>query len=105
MASLNTPWMRFFVGYDPRPVLRRTRVPVLALDGSLDLQVLANLNLPAIEAALGEAGNPRATVRELPGLNHLFQHARTGLLDEYGVIPETLAPEVLTTVADWIGAL
>jgi len=102
IAQLDTPWMRFFVSYDPVPVLRRTRIPVLALNGSLDLQVLPDLNLPAIDEALREAGNEQRTIQKLPGLNHLFQHAVTGLPDEYASIDETMAPEAMSLIASWI---
>jgi uncharacterized protein len=102
VAGLNTPWMRYFVTYDPIPVLKRTRIPVLALDGSLDTQVVADQNLPPIQAALTAAGNLDATTQKLPGLNHLFQHAITGSPTEYGEITETMAPEVLAEVPDWI---
>lgn len=105
LAQIESPWMRWFLNYDPAPVLRRTQIPVLALNGSLDLQVLASLNVPVMEAAFQEAGNERASVSEVPGLNHLFQHAVTGSPSEYGLIPETMAPEVLTQIADWIGNL
>jgi uncharacterized protein len=76
--------------------------PVLALGGAKDVQVDARLNLPAIEAALKEAGNPDVTIQEFPNLNHLFQTCKTGAGSEYGAIEETLAPVVLETVADWI---
>ena len=99
MAGLD--WMRFFLAYDPAPTLREVRVPVLALNGSLDLQVPASQNLPPIRAAL--AGDRDVTVIEMPGLNHLFQHASTGSPVEYGAIEQTLAPELLQTVSDWIG--
>jgi pimeloyl-ACP methyl ester carboxylesterase len=102
LDQLETPWMRFFVTYDPKPVLERTTIPVLALHGSLDLQVLADLNAPVIEGALKEAGNEQASVQTLPGLNHLFQHAVTGLPREYGTIDETMSPEVLTLIPEWI---
>ena len=75
------------------------------LNGSLDLQVPASLNLPILREALAEAGNDRSLVAELPGLNHLFQHALTGAPSEYGAISETMAPEVLTQIADWIARL
>jgi uncharacterized protein len=105
LAQLESPWIRFFITYDPAPALRRTQVPVLALNGSLDLQILASVNVPVMQAALAEAGNPRSSVSELPGLNHLFQHALTGAPGEYGLITETMAPEVLERVAEWIGGL
>jgi pimeloyl-ACP methyl ester carboxylesterase len=105
LAQLETPWMRQFVVYDPAPVLRRTQIPLLALNGSLDLQVPASVNVPALERAFEEGGNIQATIEELPALNHLFQHAVTGSPAEYPRIDETIAPEVLTRIADWIEQL
>ena len=102
MARMTSPWYRFFLTYDPRTALRQVTVPVLALNGTLDLQVLHDQNLPEIEAALREAGNPDVTIRSFEGLNHLFQHARTGHLAEYARIEETVAPIVLETIRDWI---
>jgi len=96
------PWMRHFVAYDPRPALRRTRVPVLALNGALDLQVPPRENLDAIGAALREGGNRDVTLAELPQLNHLFQTARTGAPSEYAAIAETFAPAALERVSTWI---
>ena len=97
-----SPWFRHFLDYDPRPALRKTRCPVLALDGEKDLQVDAKTNLKAIAEALKEGGNNDFTVRELPNLNHLFQTCKTGAVSEYNSIEETLAPVVLETIADWI---
>jgi uncharacterized protein len=96
------PWVHWFVNHDPAPVLAQVHCPVLAIDGSLDRQVVAATNLAAIKAAL--AGNRDATVIQLPGLNHLFQTATTGLPSEYGTITQTIAPLALTTVSDWIVA-
>ena len=97
-----SPWMRYFLRLDPRPSLERIKIPVLALNGDLDLQVDAEQNLGAIESALMAGGNTQATIRRLTGLNHLFQHAETGLVDEYARIEETMAPEVLDLIRDWI---
>lgn len=100
--GINTPWFRYFIDYDPRPALRRVKVPVLALNGSLDLQVPADPNLPEIRKALEQAGNQDVTVRLLPRLNHLFQPATTGSPAEYGVIETTIDPQVLDLVTGWI---
>ena len=102
IQQVTDPWFRYFLRYDPAPNLARLRIPVLALNGSLDRQVIAADNLPGIRAAL--RNDPDATVRELPGLNHLFQHAQTGAVGEYSEIEETMAPEVLDLVASWIKA-
>jgi pimeloyl-ACP methyl ester carboxylesterase len=100
VAAFTDPWMRYFLAYDPRPALEELAVPVLALIGDLDLQVSAEVNIPALESAL--AGNTDATVTELDGLNHLFQAATTGAVSEYGKIEETLDPNALELVSDWI---
>ena len=93
-------WLRFFLGYDPVPALRSLKIPVLAMNGSKDLQVPAAQNLPPIRAAL--ADNPKAEVVELPGLNHLFQTAGSGSPNEYGEIEETFAPEALKVMGDFV---
>ncbi len=100
--SLLTPWLQSFLFHDPRLALRKVTVPVLALNGSLDLQVDAKQNLPEIEKALREGGNKDVTVKEFAGLNHLFQTAETGSPGEYGLIEETFAPAVLKAISDWI---
>ena len=96
------PWMRYFLAFDPRPALEATRVPVLALNGELDVQVDAEQNLTAIDAALEKGGNHNVTLHRLPKHNHLFQRAKTGLINEYAVIEETISPEVLDLIRDWI---
>jgi pimeloyl-ACP methyl ester carboxylesterase len=101
-AQVSSDWFRYFLSYDPVPALRKLRIPVLAVDGSLDLQVPPKEDLAAIKAAL--AGDRDVTVIELPGLNHLFQTAKTGSPAEYGRIEETLSPAALKTIGDWVVA-
>ncbi len=103
LAELTSPWMRFFLSYDPAPALTQVKCPVLALNGALDTQVDAAQNLPAIVAALEAGHNPDYAVIKLPRLNHLFQTAITGSLAEYGRIQETLSPRLLNTVTAWLG--
>ena len=104
-ATFASPWMRFFLNHDPTPVLARVKCPVLAVNGSLDLQVLPDQNMPLIEKSLKEGGSTRFETKVFSGLNHLFQHAKTGQLSEYGQIEETMAPEVMELVASWISGI
>jgi len=97
-----TPWERYFLGYDPAPTLARLRVPVLALNGSLDVQVPAKENLAAAREAL--RNNSDATVIELPGMNHLLQDAKTGGPNEYNNIEETMSPAAIKIITDWLSA-
>lgn len=100
--QLNSPWFRFFLKFDPRSALRKVKCPVLAINGEKDVQMPPVKNLEAIRAALAAGGNTDFTAKELPGLNHLFQTAKTGLPDEYGKIEETISPKALKTIGDWI---
>ena len=102
IKSVISPWFRFFLTHDPVPGLAALKCPVLAINGEKDLQVLPRLNLQAIEAALKQGNNPEYSVREMPGLNHLFQTAETGLMNEYPLIEETFSPDVLKIMSDWI---
>lgn len=95
-----TPWERYFLAYDPAPTLARLTVPVLVLNGSLDVQVPAKENLAAARDAL--RNNSNATVIELPGMNHLLQDAKTGAPSEYDEIEETMSPAALKIITDWL---
>ncbi len=99
-ARLGGPWFRYFLNYDPVPNLARITVPVLAINGALDRQVPAADNLAAIRKAL--SANKDATITELPGLNHLFQTAKTGGIGEYQMIEETFAPAALDLMTTWL---
>lgn len=102
MGRLISPWFRFFLKHDPRPVLMQLECPVLALNGAKDVQVPAKENLAAIDEALRAAGNKRCQVTELPHLNHLFQTCKTGAMTEYSRIEETVAPAALEAIHGWI---
>jgi uncharacterized protein len=102
MAQLNTPWMLTFMRFDPATALQLVQCPVLALNGSKDLQVPADANLAAIETALKTGGNRQITIVKLDGLNHLFQECTTGSPSEYLEIEQTFSPQALTAVSDWI---
>jgi fermentation-respiration switch protein FrsA (DUF1100 family) len=98
-------WFRYFIKFNPDEYLSTIKIPVLALNGSLDFQVPAKENLEAIQQSLTKAGNKNFRTEELPGLNHLFQEAKTGAFSEYADIEQTISPKALTEMADWIAKL
>lgn len=100
--QMTTPWFRYLIDVDPGTALRKVTCPVLALNGELDLQVAPAPNLEAIAASLRESGNAAVTTRELSGLNHLFQRAKTGSPREYAEIEETFSVEALEIISGWI---
>lgn len=102
--AMTSPWMKFFIRYNPQTALEKTKCPVLALNGEKDLQVPAKENLEAIKSALEKGGNKNVTIHSLPNLNHLFQECTTGLPNEYASIEQTISPTVLEIMAQWINS-
>lgn len=102
MVIFKLPWYRYFVMYNPEPDLKKVRVPALALNGELDLQVAWKENLDRIAGGLKAGGNKDVTVKAFPRLNHLFQTSHTGLPAEYVKIEETISPLVLETISQWL---
>lgn len=104
IEQLTSPWFSFFLTHDPQPVLAQLNVPVLALYGSVDLQVPPAQNTSPMQAALDASPSSDATVAVMDSLNHLFQPATTGLPDEYAQIETTLAPAMLERLSTWVRA-
>jgi len=102
LKAILNPWMLNFIRYNPATILEKVTCPVLAINGSKDLQVCSKINLPAIENALRKGENKLYTIKELPGLNHLFQECKTGAPAEYAEIEQTMSPVVLEIITNWI---
>ncbi len=102
VGQMASPWMYYFLRYDPTDAIVKTNCPALLLNGSKDLQVIASQNLPGYEKIIAEHGKTNLTMRELPDLNHLFQHCETGSPNEYFEIEETISPEVLETIVGFV---
>jgi pimeloyl-ACP methyl ester carboxylesterase len=100
--QLATPWMQYFIQCDPAPTLEKVKCPVLALDGSKDLQVPPEIDLAAVKTALEKGGNKDVTTIEFPNLNHLFQECQTGSPSEYARIEQTFSPVALDEMTKWI---
>lgn len=100
--QMTSPWMQYFIQYDPAPTLEKVTCPVLAINGSKDLQVAPKENLEAIQAALERGGNDQVTIVEIPELNHLFQESNTGMPSEYASIEQTFSPVAMEEILKWI---
>ncbi len=99
-AFFSSGWVRHFLTFDPGPTLSQLRLPVLALFGETDRQVLAAPNAAAARTAF--SANPAARVEVVPDANHLFQYSKTGDFRDYGKIAEAISPKVLERIADWL---
>ena len=101
--QLQTPYMKQFLTLDSRPLLGNITCPVLALNGTKDTQVEPESNLGALRSGLQK--NAKNKLEAIEGVNHLFQHCKTGMATEYGNIEETIAPEVLEKIVCWLSNL
>jgi len=104
-GKIAIPWFTYFLRINPDTYWSKLKIPVLAINGSKDLQVLPKENLAGIKASLEKAKNKHFEIKEFPNLNHLFQEANTGLVEEYGQIEQTISPKVLDVMSIWIGKL
>lgn len=99
LQQADTPYIRHFLTVDAGKLLPEIKCPVLALNGTKDTQVDCDANTTRIEKGLA---NCKYSIKKIDGVNHLFQHCNTGIVTEYQQIEETIAPEVLQVVAEWI---
>lgn len=102
VAQFTTPWFYESLKLDPSTYLSKIKTPVLALNGTKDIQVPYEENLEIIKEQLDKAENSNYTIKSFKGLNHLFQACETGALDEYKKIEQTLSPKVLKYMSKWI---
>lgn len=102
VEPLISPWYRNFIRFNPQVYLEKVKCPVFVLNGEKDLQVPSTINTQGIQSALNKGGNKKVTVKQYPTLNHLFQEAQTGLVEEYASIEQTFFPGALTDIKDWI---
>lgn len=100
--QLTSPWMQFYLKHDPSPALEKIDVPVLALFGQNDFQVPPSENSKIVKESLEKAGNDEVQVIVFENLNHLFQESATGLPNEYAQIEQTISPDVLKVISNWI---
>ena len=100
VAQIQMPYMIHFLSLDTRSILGNVTCPVLALNGSKDNQVDHESNLSAIRNGL--PANSKNYIETIEGVNHLFQHCKTGQVPEYRTIEETFAPEVLEIIVKWM---
>ena len=103
-ANIASPWFRHFLKVNPSEYLQKLSIPVLVINGEKDTQVEYKSNLAAIEAALKKGNNKQFEIKSYPNLNHLFQESITGEIDEYAKVEQTISPEVLSDISNWIEA-
>ncbi len=100
--SYSSPWLSNFIKYDPKNSLENLESSLFAINGEKDLQVPATENLGALQKIMDKDASKKFKLKSYPNLNHLFQECKTGTVQEYGQIEQTISPKVLEDIAGWI---
>lgn len=83
--------------FDPIPYASKIKQPTLILNGDLDVQVQASTNAQYLYKAIKNNAK-NVQLKTYPYLNHLFQYAVNGTVDEYEILEETINSEVLKDI-------
>ena len=102
LPALKTPYMKELLKVDVSADLPKIKCPLLAINGTKDVQVNCQKNLSIIENGVK---SPKTCVQPFEGLNHLFQHCKTGAVTEYKEIEETISEDVLNKILHWTKGL
>jgi pimeloyl-ACP methyl ester carboxylesterase len=101
-AAAAGSWMRFYLDYDPLPVARRVRAPVLILQGQTDQQVTPE-HAALLASAMRQAGNAQVTVQMLPNVNHMLLDDPDGRPSGYTNLPSRrINAQALRLLSDWV---
>lgn len=103
VKQLYSPWFKYFLQFEPAPVLAKSKCPVLALYGEKDIQVVSSQNLEPMKRILAQTRKPENfSVQEIRHVNHLFQKCTACTVAEYGELTETFSAETLALITDWL---
>jgi pimeloyl-ACP methyl ester carboxylesterase len=97
LDGAKSPWFKSFIETDPCPLLRSLDIPVLAVMGEKDSQVLLSPNREALEQIDGDY-----VIRVIPEANHLFQVSDSGMPGEYGILDKEFAPGLIDQIAAFL---
>lgn len=98
---LNNDWGREFIKFKTPDYLKKLKIPLFAGTGSKDIQVPSVSNLAGFNKYRGASSQ----ISSFDGLNHLLQVCEVCTVGEYGELEQTISPDVLETIFEWLNAL
>ncbi len=104
-ATQDHPYLQLIrpmITYDPAPTIRKIQLPVLAIFGELDNNIMPEKNRAAWEAALRAGGHRDYRLEILPKANHLLLEARVGNNAEMKTL-QRFVPVYFEVVRAWLG--
>lgn len=99
---LNNEWGRQFIAFETADYLKKINIPILAINGSQDLQVPPLSNQEGFSKNFSKKSKAKSKALIVDGMNHLFQKCTSCTVYEYGELEETFSESVLILIRDWI---
>lgn len=103
LSTAKSRWFRSLIDHEPAEHLTGIDLPILALFGEKDMQVLPDENIEVAER-LNSSGAELEIVR-IAEANHLFQKANTGMPKEYGLLDQTFVDGFILAITEWVNGL
>lgn len=101
VLPMKTPQMKSLILHDPSRDLEKLDLPILALFGEKDTQVLAVKNRERLQSICA-AHSLSCEIQTLESANHLFQKANTGMVTEYTSLQPAFLPGFMPALVQWI---
>lgn len=102
---INNEWGRQFVAFEAKDYLKKLKIPILAINGSQDIQVPPLENQRGFAQNFSKKSKVKSKAIVIDGLNHLFQKCESCTIYEYAELEETFSEQVLIAMRDWIKGL
>jgi pimeloyl-ACP methyl ester carboxylesterase len=104
LASAKSRWFKSLIEIEPDSLVTKLEIPQLAIFGEKDKQVVADLNFDRSLQIQSESDIQLQSVI-IPGANHLFQEAETGMPTEYGILEREFTDGFLQAISGWLNSL
>ncbi len=105
ITQYTSNWWHYFLKFDVTSYLSKLKIPILALNGDKDTDVVSKINLSGIRNTLKKSGNDNFKILELKNVNHFFQVSKDNKIESLYFNKETFSKIALKEIYQWIEKL
>lgn len=104
LETAKSRWFKSWIETYPISIFEEFQVPVLAVFGEKDTQVLPQPNSTKADS-LASASDLFLQTVVVPEANHLFQKANTGMPNEYGMLEKEFVIDFISQIDQFMGSI
>ena len=104
LETAKSRWFKSWIESDPVNVISSVDIPMFALFGEKDSQVLPVSNKEVADSLASASNIPLRTVI-IPDANHLFQEANTGMPTEYGMLEQEFTNDFIRQIDQFLDSM